>query len=76
MTIVRVAKYNSITKISLQRLPSSQSQGFKDNILKSTHGRGGPHLWLATAQADPSEVQKTAVTKFSDRLDGGHCTFQ
>ena len=30
-------------------------------------------LWLPTAQADPSELEQTAITKHSNRLDEKRC---
>ena len=49
----------------LQRPPSSQSRGFKDHVLESSHG------WLAAkvvsyCPSRTSELQPTVITKHSD----------
>ena len=65
VAIDRVAKYNFMIKISLQRPPSSQSQGFEVHVLESSHG------WLAATVASycptrTSELQPTVITEHSD----------
>ena len=58
--------------MSVQRISASQSLGFEEHVLESSHGQSAASL-VSYCPSRSSELEETATTKHSDRLAEIRC---
>ena len=61
------------SSLLVQCISASQSLGFKDHVLESSHGQSAATL-VSYCPSRSSELEETATTKHSDRLAEIRCT--